>query len=162
MDGVRSDLHDEMMRAQGILVAALETRGLDPCPAIDISQEAMAICWEIWNSHVQRIEELEESLAKHRSEVTNDACGDALQKLWDEIIVARRPNYGDWEYPGQAYRHIKAEFEELLTALALVMKLIDDGVLVRNVLNDHHADWAIRQLPMIEALTKAQEALNPK
>ena len=41
------------------------------------------------------------------------ACADALEKLWREIVVARCPDYGDWEYPGQAYRHIKAVVDEL-------------------------------------------------
>lgn len=53
------------------------------------------------------------------------------------------------------------EFDQVRDALAGVMQLIDDGVLVRDTLQDHRADWAIRQLPLIEALKKAQEALVP-
>lgn len=105
---------------------------------------------------------IEETLATHRAEVTNDACGDALQKLWDHIIVARRPDYGDWEYPGQAYRHIKAEFDQVYDALAGVMKLIDEGALVRSMSDEFAAGWAMRQIPLVMALKKAHDALNPK
>ncbi len=59
------------------------------------------------------VERLRAALAQHREQVTNDACGDALELLWKEIILANRPDYGEWEYPGQAYRHILAEFKEL-------------------------------------------------
>ena len=63
----------------------------------------------------QRIEELEEQQKDliEASKQKNTPCGDALDKLWTEILIARDPKYGDWEYPGQAYRHIKAEYEEL-------------------------------------------------
>jgi cell division protein FtsB len=44
---------------------------------------------------------------------TNHPCGDALDKLWKEVLIRRKPSYGDWEYPGEAYRHLKAEFEEI-------------------------------------------------
>ena len=69
-------------------------------------------------------QELCDELAK---DISNDACGDALQKLWDEIIVAHKPNYGDWEYPGQAYRHIKAEFDEIRAALANAKSALADS-----------------------------------
>jgi hypothetical protein len=43
----------------------------------------------------------------------DNPAADALDKLWRDIILVRRPSYGDWEYPGQAYRHLLAEFNEL-------------------------------------------------
>lgn len=51
---------------------------------------------------------LQDMLKQH-----NDACADALDKLWREVILSHRPQYGDWSYPGEAYRHLKAEFDDL-------------------------------------------------
>ncbi len=48
-----------------------------------------------------------------QSELLDNAAGVAIDRLWNEIIVARKPDYGDWSYPDEAYRHLKAEFEEL-------------------------------------------------
>lgn len=47
----------------------------------------------------------------------SDASGDALNCLWKEVILAKAPDYGDWEYPGQAYRHLIAEFNALRAEL---------------------------------------------
>ena len=49
--------------------------------------------------------------------VDANPAADALHLLWKEIILDRKPEYGEWEYPGQAYRHIKAEFDELRNEL---------------------------------------------
>lgn len=48
----------------------------------------------------------------------NKPSADALDLLWKEVILAHKPNYGDWEYPGQAYRHLLAEFNDLRLALS--------------------------------------------
>ena len=48
---------------------------------------------------------------------------------------------------------------EMYDALAAIMDLIDDEVLVRNISNDGDADWAIKQLPLVRALKMAQAAL---
>ncbi len=55
----------------------------------------------------------------------NMASSKALDELWKEIILKNKPNYGDWEYPMQAKRHIVCEFvdksetiDELVKALA--------------------------------------------
>lgn len=67
------------------------------------------------------------------AEKPDNPCGDALDRLWKEIIVARRPNYGDWEYPMQAYRHILAEFKEAVAErdrLAESMQYIHDNDLI--------------------------------
>lgn len=55
-----------------------------------------------------RVAELEAEVASLRAE-----CDDPLNLLWNDIILKKYPNYGDWEYPGQAYRHIVAEFNDL-------------------------------------------------
>lgn len=48
------------------------------------------------------------------SEDDKTPCEDALDLLWQEIILKNNPDYGDWEYPGQAYRHIKAEYDDVV------------------------------------------------
>lgn len=48
----------------------------------------------------------------------------------------------------------------LRDVLAGVMKVIDDGLLVRNISNDHRSDWGVKALPLIMALKHAQEALD--
>lgn len=53
-----------------------------------------------------------EERAEKNWERQNLPCGDALDKLWKDILLARNPNYGDWEYPAQAYRHIRDEFND--------------------------------------------------
>lgn len=57
--------------------------------------------------------EAKENEAKLHQELEekNYACGDVLDKLWKEY-VADDESYGDWEYPGQVYRHIKAVLED--------------------------------------------------
>ena len=40
-------------------------------------------------------------------------CAKALDDLWKHVILSGKPDYGDWEYPGQAYRHLAAEFDAL-------------------------------------------------
>jgi len=59
-----------------------------------------------------------------QSEQLDNAAGVAIDRLWNEIIVARKPNYGDWSYPAEAYRHLKAEFDDLLADQARLMNLI--------------------------------------
>jgi len=63
-------------------------------------------------ARVKELEEQQKDLIE-ASEQKNTPCGDAIDLLWKEIILAKDPKYGDWEYPGQAYRHLKAEYEEL-------------------------------------------------
>lgn len=96
-------------------------------------------------SMAERMEAQALEIAKLRKELTNDACGDALEKLWQEIIVARRPKYGDWEYPGQAYRHLKAEYDELRKQVAALTA--DNAALLQA-----HAD----------EVKRLREALGPR
>ena len=57
---------------------------------------------------------------------------------------------------------LRAENARLKEALVAVVKLVDDGLLVRNVANDHMEGWGIRALPIVQALQQANEALQPK
>ena len=38
----------------------------------------------------------------------------AIDEFWRDIILKRKPTYGDWEYGGMAYRHIMCEVEEMV------------------------------------------------
>ncbi len=64
-----------------------------------------------------KIKEMEEKFGGKWEELCLDLINTpsayALDSLWEKIILARRPNYGDWEYPVQASRHIVAEWEEM-------------------------------------------------
>jgi len=51
-----------------------------------------------------------------------------LDHLWKEIVLARKPDYGDWEYPAQACRHILAEIKEILTEQIKAWKVKDEPV----------------------------------
>jgi hypothetical protein len=46
----------------------------------------------------------------------DNPAAQALDDLWKAIVLARDPNYGDWEYPGQAYRHLVCEFDDMRKA----------------------------------------------
>ncbi len=46
--------------------------------------------------------------------------GNFINMLWRDIILKHQPDYPDWEYPMQAYRHLVAEFNDLRTTLATV------------------------------------------
>jgi len=61
-----------------------------------------------------------------------------------------------------ALHALRAENQRLKEALVAVVKLVDDGLLVRNVANDHMEGWGIRALPIVQALQQANDALQPK
>ena len=42
-----------------------------------------------------------------------DEIQEFIDKLWKAIILDHKPDYGDWAYPDEAYRHIVAEVSEL-------------------------------------------------
>lgn len=60
---------------------------------------------------------------------------------------------------GCANAHLIAAAPELYEALAGVLQLIADGKLVRNTSGDSNPDWAMRQLPFVMALSRAETAL---
>lgn len=62
----------------------------------------------IIKEHQQRVKELEDEIQAGWDRV-NTPCGDALDKLWKAIMSS---TYGDWEYPGQAYRHLLCVYNE--------------------------------------------------
>lgn len=51
----------------------------------------------------------------HR-ELDASPAEDVLNWLWRDLILSRNPNYGDWEYPAQAYRHIICEVNDRIAA----------------------------------------------
>lgn len=50
--------------------------------------------------------------------------------------------------------------DQLRQSLQEVMDLIGEGVLVRNVTDDGSSDWAIRMLPLVSTLGRAQKLLE--
>src|SRR5262249_53455088 len=48
----------------------------------------------------------------------NAPCAESIEWLWNEWMLKRKPNYGPWEYPAQAMRHVLDEFREVEAALA--------------------------------------------
>mgnify|MGYP000373199619 CR=1 FL=1 len=60
------------------------------------------------------------------------------------------------------FTRLRAENARLREALVAVVKLVDDGLLVRNVTNDHMEGWGIRALPIVQALQRANAALQPE
>ena len=66
------------------------------------------------------IEQLDADNKRLQEEIDtrNMASSKALDELWKEIILVRKPNYGDWEYPMQVKRHIVCEFDQLQAHLS--------------------------------------------
>lgn len=52
----------------------------------------------------------------------NLPCKEILDLLWREIVLARKPDYGTWDYPGMAGRHLLVEIKEMIQEQA------DDGL----------------------------------
>ncbi len=65
------------------------------------------------DEYLKTIEKLYGASFRDIFNVVNAPCGEALDQLWREVITSQHPEYGDWEYPGQAYRHLMAEYREL-------------------------------------------------
>lgn len=61
--------YDEMMAVQGEIVAILEQRGIDPCPAIKLSQDATNKAWGIWSRYAYEFERLDKRLAAQAAEI---------------------------------------------------------------------------------------------
>jgi len=112
--------------------------------------EAAQAVGKIWQEReTELIKQLDRMKAKNKLliaevEEHNCACGDALDSLWKEILI-NHPDYGDWTYPGEAYRHIKAEFDDLRKQLAeaerSVARLLDE----RDELIQHLVDHNIHE-----------------
>ena len=59
-------------------------------------------------------------------------------------------------------RTAKQERDAAMLSLQEVMDLIGQGALVRNVTNDGSSDWAIRMLPLVSTLGRAQKLLQER
>ena len=61
----------------------------------------------------------------------------------------------------RAREALTAERDALRAALRGLMRLLEDGTLVRDISHDHEPGWAMRQLPLTQALAAAHAALRP-
>jgi hypothetical protein len=53
-----------------------------------------------------------------------------------------------------------AAVNELLEALKEIRELIDNGMLVRDTSHDHEPGWALKQIPLVQALQKIGLAIS--
>lgn len=64
------------------------------------------------------------------------------------------------EIAAQAQASLAAARAQALEPLREIMDLIEKGALVRDTSHDHEPHWAMRQIPLVNALKKAQESLG--
>ena len=86
-----------------------------------------------------------------------DYAGLKFSKEIDEVGLAKNLTddiFSHFSAPGRV-----AVNERLVGALEAIFKCIDDGLLVRNTENDSQSNWAIKQIPLVNALSKAKQAL---
>ena len=67
-----------------------------------------------------------------------------------------------WQACDESHRELRAEREELRECLRALLKLIDDGILVRDISRDSEPEWLMHQLPMVSALARASKVLEEK
>ena len=81
-----------------------------------------------------------------------------LHKIQDDLITAELSRANTLSIENDALRDENARLKEALQGM---VKLVDDGLLVRSIANDHIAGWGIRALPIVQALQQAAFALQP-
>lgn len=86
----------------------------------------MTTAVEEHDKHLETIEKLYGASFREIFNVVNAPCGESLDQLWRDIILSKDPSYGDWEYPGQAYRHLSAEYRKLATENERLKGVIDE------------------------------------
>lgn len=84
-------------------------RDFEATLSVDEYREALAA----WRER----EQLADLLSKEIERI-NVPCAEAIGQMWAAIILAVKPNYGDWEYAAQAARHIEAEVADIRSALS--------------------------------------------
>lgn len=92
-----------------------------------------------------------------------------------DILTVAREVLAHWEQHGK-YRETEADkvlgvpmevrfaqaVIDVSAALQGVMDLIEAGVLVRDTSNNHEPGWAMKQIPLVQALARAKTALDGK
>ncbi len=66
-----------------------------------------------------------------------------IDELWQAIIVKHSPDYGDWEYPAQAFRHLVAEVDFVRERLADAEKARDEQAEAKRVLAQEISEWRL-------------------
>ena len=72
--------------------------------------------------------EAENALIHEEMDTKNMASSRALDELWGIIILNKKPDYGDWEYPMMAMRHIVIEFEKLQARIAELEGALEEKI----------------------------------
>jgi hypothetical protein len=49
--------------------------------------------------------------------------------------------------------------QELVSACKALLRCIDDGLLVRNIAKDHESGWAMKQIPLVQAIQSTLDAI---
>jgi hypothetical protein len=115
----RAEAADRFASAAADRVVAEMERTADAWRRVGELKAELATTRAALTASAQRAEAADNRAAELAEELDarSDASGDALNCLWKEVILAKAPDYGDWEYPGQAYRHLIAEFNALRAEL---------------------------------------------
>ena len=65
-----------------------------------------------------------------------------------------------FEHLSQTAMKVKAERDELLRCLKMMLRRIEDGTLVRDITRDAAPDWAMRMGEFVLELSEAQAAIS--
>jgi hypothetical protein len=96
----------------------------------------------------------EDTLARKTAKLCNDTGGYATKFAEDEFYQIIKSAFRQLETTR------KAHAERLAAALRDVFVMIDTGLLVRDISEDHKPDWAMRQLKFVQRLATDQAALE--
>ena len=84
------------------------TRDPENTPPLNKPSHLEVVTRKAYDKLSAQVKELEDRI-QDKEDKFNAPCAYALEKLWQDIMPE---GYGDWEYPAQAYRHLKAEFDD--------------------------------------------------
>lgn len=101
-----AETHERMNHAMHRVVSALCEQGWGPCDAIKISNEAMDMCWQIWNDFAVENDRL--------SKAVMNQCGDNL--CWIEGLEAEG-KIQPWEQFGESCKRYHSQISGVVGEL---------------------------------------------